>query len=78
MEKFEKPDGIAYCFGISHEYPGTFILTYTGSSSLNHEYIGIYPKGFLFRERMFEEIDFIVKYFQSCTDLFDSVPSRTL
>lgn len=65
IEKSEYPMRIVYCFGISHEHPGTFILTYIRSSDPHHEYIGLYPKGFKFRKKMFEDIDRLVAYFQS-------------
>lgn len=76
IEKAENPMRIVYCFGISHEHPGTFILTYIRSSNPHHEYIGLYPKGFKFRKRMFEDIDRLVAYFQRhIDDPFDSAPS---
>lgn len=68
MEKLEYPMRIVYCFGISHEHPGTFILTYIRSSNPHHEYIGLYPKGFKFRKKMFEDIDRLVAYFQRHID----------
>lgn len=76
MDKLENPMRIVYCFGISHEHPGTFILTYIRSSNPHHEYIGLYPKGFKFRKRMFEDIDRLVAYFQRHIDeSSDSGPS---
>ncbi|KAI3700269.1 hypothetical protein L2E82_44891 [Cichorium intybus] len=63
-EKIQNPSRIVYSFGISHEHPGTFILTYIRSSNLHHEYVGFYPKGFMFRKKMFPEIDRLVAYFQ--------------
>lgn len=76
IEKAENPMRIVYCFGISHEHPGTFILTYIRSSNPHHEYIGLYPKGFKFRKRMFEDIDRLVAYFQRhVDDPNDSGPS---
>ncbi|CAH2065577.1 unnamed protein product [Thlaspi arvense] len=68
IEKGENPARIVYCFGISHEHPGTFILTYIRSTNPHHEYIGLYPKGFKFRKRMFEDIDRLVSYFQRHID----------
>ncbi|XP_047942962.1 transcription elongation factor SPT6 homolog [Salvia hispanica] len=50
IEKAENPMRIVYCFGIFHEHPGTFILTYIRSSNPHHEYIDLYPKGFKFRK----------------------------
>ncbi|XP_010922250.1 transcription elongation factor SPT6-like [Elaeis guineensis] len=67
-EKAENPMRIVYCFGISHEYPGTFILSYIRSSNPHHEYIGLYPKGFRFRKRDFDDIDRLVAYFQKNID----------
>ena len=68
VEKSEFPMRIVYCFGISHEHPGTFILTFIRSTNPHHEYIGLYPKGFKFRKRMFEDIDRLVAYFQRHID----------
>ncbi|KAL4571782.1 hypothetical protein LXL04_018547 [Taraxacum kok-saghyz] len=67
-EKIDNPSRIVYAFGISHEHPGTFILTYIRSSNPHHEYVGLYPKGFKFRKKMFEEIDRLVAYFQRHID----------
>ncbi|KAH7556846.1 hypothetical protein JRO89_XS11G0002600 [Xanthoceras sorbifolium] len=77
IEKAEYPTRIVYCFGISHEHPGTFILTYIRSTNPHHEYIGLYPKGFKFRKRMFEDIDRLVAYFQRHIDdpQHESAPS---
>ncbi|XP_027352653.1 transcription elongation factor SPT6 homolog isoform X1 [Abrus precatorius] len=77
MEKAEYPMRIVYSFGISHEHPGTFILTYIRSTNPHHEYIGLYPKGFRFRKKMFEDIDRLVAYFQRHIDdpQHDSAPS---
>ena len=77
IEKAEFPTRIVYGFGISHEHPGTFILTYIRSTNPHHEYIGLYPKGFKFRKRMFEDIDRLVAYFQRHIDdpQGDSAPS---
>ncbi|XVE52309.1 hypothetical protein DITRI_Ditri02bG0112800 [Diplodiscus trichospermus] len=68
IEKAEYPMRIVYCFGISHEHPGTFVLTYILSTNPHHEYIGLYPKGFKFRKRMFEDIDRLVAYFKRHID----------
>ncbi|KAK3010331.1 hypothetical protein RJ639_013024 [Escallonia herrerae] len=76
IEKSEYPMRIVYCFGISHEHPGTFILTYIRSSNPHHEYVGLYPKGFKFRKKMFEDIDRLVAYFQRhIDDPHDAAPS---
>lgn len=77
VEKAENPARIVYCFGISHEHPGTFILTYIRSTNPHHEYISLYPKGFKFKKRMFEDLDRLVAYFQRHIDdpPHDSAPS---
>ncbi|CAA7015126.1 unnamed protein product [Microthlaspi erraticum] len=77
IEKGENPSRIVYCFGISHEHPGTFILSYIRSTNPHHEYVGLYPKGFKFRKKMFEDIDRLVAYFQRHIDdpLQEQVPS---
>ncbi|KAK6933979.1 Spt6, SH2 domain, partial [Dillenia turbinata] len=76
-EKSEYPMRIVYSFGISHEHPGTFILTYIRSSNPHHEYVGLYPKGFKYRKKMFEDIDRLVAYFQRHIDdpRHESAPS---
>ncbi|KAF6149458.1 hypothetical protein GIB67_016996 [Kingdonia uniflora] len=63
-EKSENPSRIVYCFGVSHEYPGTFVLTFIRNTNPHHEYISWLPKGFKFRRRVFEGIDRLVNYFQ--------------
>ncbi|XP_065853878.1 transcription elongation factor SPT6 homolog [Euphorbia lathyris] len=77
IEKADYPTRILYSFGISHEHPGTFILTYIRSANPHHEFVGLYPKGFKFRKRMFEDIDRLVAYFQRHTlhQSFDRVRS---
>lgn len=77
IEKSEYPMRIVYCFGISHEHPGTFILSYIRSTNPHHEYVGLYPKGFKFRKRFFESIDRLVSHFQRHIDdlQHDSTPS---
>ncbi|KAI3831556.1 hypothetical protein MKX03_029514 [Papaver bracteatum] len=62
VEISEYPMRIVYCFGISHEHPGTFILSYIRSTNPHHEYFGLYPNGFKFRKQMFEDIDRLVAY----------------
>lgn len=76
-EKAENPMRIVYGFGISYEHPGSFILTYIRSSNPHHEYIGVYPKGFRFRKRDFDDVDRLVSYFQRHIDepVHDSAPS---
>ena len=41
--KSENPMRLVYCFGISHEHPGTFILSLIRSTNPDHEY-GTYEK----------------------------------
>ncbi|KQK05622.1 transcription elongation factor SPT6-like isoform X2 [Brachypodium distachyon] len=67
-EKAENPMRIVYCFGISHEHPGTFVLSYIRSTNPHHEYVGLFPKGFRFRKRDFDSIDRLVSYFQKHID----------
>lgn len=62
-EKSEKPMVVVYCFGVSYEHPGTFILSYI-SRNLHHEYVGLLPNGFKFRKRTFEKIEHLVGFFQ--------------
>jgi len=59
----ENPMRIVYSFGISHEHPGTFILSYIRSTNPHHEYVELYPKGFRFRKRDFDNIDRLVSVF---------------
>lgn len=64
IEKGAHPMQIVYSFGICHDHPGAFILTYIRSTNPHHEYVGLDVKGFRFRKRMFEDIDRLVAYFQ--------------
>ncbi|KAF5189401.1 Transcription elongation factor spt6 [Thalictrum thalictroides] len=75
IEKSENPLRIVYCFGISHEHPGTFILSYIRNTNPHHELISLHPKGFKFRKRMFEDIDRLVGHFQRHID--DLPPDST-
>ena len=74
-EKSDNPMRIVYYFGISHEHPGTFILSYIRSTNPHHEYVGLYPKGFRFRKKDFDSIDCLVSYFQKHIDKPDVDPS---
>uniref|UniRef100_A0A1D1YSQ9 Transcription elongation factor spt6 n=1 Tax=Anthurium amnicola TaxID=1678845 RepID=A0A1D1YSQ9_9ARAE len=76
-EKVENPMRIVYCFGISYEHPGAFILTYIRNSNPHHELVGVGPKGFRFRKRDFDDIDRLVSHFQRHIDerVHDSGPS---
>ncbi|KAK7256532.1 hypothetical protein RIF29_29985 [Crotalaria pallida] len=65
LEKGEYPKRISYGFGISHEHPGTFILSYIRSTNPLHEFIGMHPKGFKFRKQIFENLEQLVTYFQN-------------
>lgn len=79
IEKSEFPMRIVYCFGISYEHPGTFILSYIRSSNPHHEYVGLYPNGFRFRRKVFEDIDRLVVHFQRhIDDPHDSQSARSL
>ncbi|XP_058079231.1 transcription elongation factor SPT6 homolog isoform X2 [Magnolia sinica] len=67
VEKAEHPMRIVYCFGISYENPGAFILSYIRSTNLHHEFIGLCHNGYKFRKQMFagnNSIDKLVAYFQ--------------
>ncbi|XP_023644551.1 transcription elongation factor SPT6-like [Capsella rubella] len=64
IEKGKNPKMVVYGFGVSHEHPGTFILSYIRSIHLHHEYIGLSPKGFKFRKKMFQELGMLVAYFK--------------
>lgn len=75
-EKYENPTRIPYYLSVSHEHPGAFILAYIRSTNPHHEYVGLYPKGFKFRKRMFDNLDKLIAYFQKhINDLVqDSLP----
>jgi transcription elongation factor SPT6 len=68
VEKSEYPNRIVYCFGISYEHPGTFILSYIKTTILRHEFVGLHPKGFKFRKQIFGKIEHLVAYFQKHID----------
>lgn len=63
-EKIANPMRIAYCFGVSYEHPGTFILSYIRNANPHHERIVLCPKGFRFRNKDFDDIDQLVHHFQ--------------
>lgn len=64
IEKGENPTMVVYGLGVSHEHPGSFILSYIRCANPHHEYIGLYPNGFMFRKKMFEDLDRLVAYFK--------------
>ncbi|CAE5962322.1 unnamed protein product [Arabidopsis arenosa] len=68
VEKGVNPKMVVYSFGVSHEHPGSFILSYIRSANPHHEYIGLYPKGFKFRKRMFGDLDKLAAYFKRHVD----------
>lgn len=68
VEKSEYPTRIVYCFGISYEHPGIFILSYIKTTHVRHEFVGLHPKGFKFRKQMFGKIEHLVAYFQKHID----------
>ncbi|XP_010473556.1 PREDICTED: LOW QUALITY PROTEIN: transcription elongation factor SPT6-like [Camelina sativa] len=68
VEKGENPKMVVYGFDVSHEHPGSFILSYIRSANPHHEYIGLYPKGFKFRKRMFGDLDKLAAYFKRHID----------
>ncbi|KAL9860887.1 Transcription elongation factor SPT6 [Arabidopsis thaliana] len=68
VEKGVNPKMVVYSFGVSHEHPGSFILSYIRSANPHHEYIGLYPKGFKFRKRMFGDLDKLAAYFKRHID----------
>ncbi|KAL1212232.1 Transcription elongation factor SPT6-like [Cardamine amara subsp. amara] len=68
VEKVENPKMVVYRFVVSHEHPGSFILSYIRSANPHHDYIGLYPKGFKFRNRMFGDLDRLVAYFKRHID----------
>ncbi|XP_065867343.1 transcription elongation factor SPT6 homolog isoform X2 [Euphorbia lathyris] len=74
-EKAEYPMRIPYCFGLSYEHPGTFILSYI-RTNLHHEYVGVYPEGFKYRKQIFAMVEQVVAYFQKHID--DPIPKRNL
>lgn len=76
-EKSEYPTRIVYCFGISFEHPGTFILSYI-RTNLHREYVGLHPKGFKFRTHIFGKVEELVAYFQKHIDdlKHESAPMR--
>ena len=80
IEKAEDPSKSVYCFGISHEHPGLFILTYiVHDSNPQHEFIGLYPQGFSLCNRMCKDIDRLSNYFKKlitgARDPAQSLPS---
>jgi transcription elongation factor SPT6 len=74
-EKSDYPMRIPYCFGVSYEHPGTFILFYI-RTNLHHEYIGLHPKGFKFRKQTFRKVEQLIAYFQKHIDDLKHQPAQ--
>lgn len=74
-EKDKNPKKIHYLMSASQNYPGKFMLSYWPKGKIRHEYVTVTPDGFRFRQKMFESLGGLLKWFKE--HFRDPIPSAT-
>lgn len=63
-EKARNPNKIHYVISAAKNHPGRFLLSYLPRSRCTHEYISVVPDGYKFRQRMFDSLGGLLKWFK--------------
>ncbi|XP_037868375.1 transcription elongation factor SPT6 [Bombyx mori] len=63
-EKAKNPNKIHYVISASKNYPGRFLLSYLPRARCTHEYVSVSPDGYKFRQRMFDSLSGLLKWFK--------------
>lgn len=63
-EKKKNASKIHYVLGASKSYPGKFMLSYLPRTRFRHEYVTVTPEGFRFRQRVFDSIGSLFRWFK--------------
>ncbi|CAG9102905.1 hypothetical protein JYU34_005682 [Plutella xylostella] len=63
-DKAKNPNKIHYIISAAKNYPGRFLLSYLPSSRCRHEYVSVTPDGYKFRQRMFDSLGALLKWFK--------------
>lgn len=63
-EKAKNPNKIHYIISAARSYPGRFLLSYLPRAKCRHEYISVTPDGYKFRQRTFDSLAGMLKWFK--------------
>lgn len=63
-EKKKNASKIHYVVSAAKNFPGKFLLSYLPRNKVRHEFVTITPEGFRFRERMFDSVASLFKWFK--------------
>ena len=62
--KREQPTRIPYFITASTKLPGKFLLSYLPRMRPKHEYVTVTPNGFRYRQKNFNTINFLLRWFK--------------
>lgn len=74
-EKSKNPNKIHYVISAAKNYPGRFLLSYLPRVRCTHEYVSVTPDGYKYRQRMFDSLPSLLKWFKE--HFRDPPPSGT-
>lgn len=63
-EKAKNPNKIHYVISAAKNYPGRFLMSYLPRARCTHEYVSVTPDGYKFRQRMFDSLPGLLKWFK--------------
>ncbi|XP_045447974.1 transcription elongation factor SPT6 [Melitaea cinxia] len=74
-EKGKNPNKIHYVISAAKNHPGRFLLSYLPRARCTHEYVSVTPDGYKFRQRMFDSLGGLLRWFKE--HFRDPPPSGT-
>lgn len=74
-EKEKNPKKIHYLMSASKSYAGKFMLSYLPKLKVRHEYVTVTPDGFRFRQKVFDSLAGLLKWFKE--HFQDPIPTAT-
>ncbi|XP_047532967.1 transcription elongation factor SPT6 isoform X2 [Vanessa atalanta] len=74
-EKAKNANKIHYVISAAKNHPGRFLLSYLPRARCTHEYVSVTPDGYKFRQRMFDSLGSLLKWFKE--HFRDPPPSGT-
>ncbi|XP_028156739.1 transcription elongation factor SPT6 [Ostrinia furnacalis] len=74
-EKAKNANKIHYVISAAKNHPGRFLLSYLPRARCTHEYVSVTPDGYKFRQRMFDSLGGLLKWFKE--HFRDPPPSGT-
>lgn len=74
-EKKKNPNKIHYIFSASKNFPGKFLISYLPRLRCKHEYTTVTPDGFRFRQRIFDSLPSLLKWFKE--HFKDPIPTNS-